>query len=164
MQIILRQKPLFIILTLFLMTITVFACGKKTNPIPQKTNQLFSFQDVYAYLNEVGTITIVGNISGMVENVQAIELELEGFDENCPTCPFIPAEKFSLTPIDQRTKEISRSFSYTVFPTKQFKSYRWRLVGYNGIAGLPNIMTTVKILEAPIDDDREFIEIPMDKE
>ena len=146
---------------LVVFSVAVSACGRKEPPLPQKINQLYSFQNVYVYLNPTGSLTIMGTISGARKNVQALVLELEGYDENCSTCPFVPVESFDINSREMWNNEIPREFSLTVMPTKQFKAYRWRLVGHNSISGLPNVTTPVLKVEAPIKDDRDFIEIPV---
>jgi len=146
---------------LVVFSITISACGRKAPPLPQKISQLYSFQNVYVYLNPAGSLTVAGSIAGARKNVQALVLEIEGYDENCSTCPFVPVESFDISAREMWNDEIPRDFSFSVMPTKQFKSYRWRLVGYNGISGLPNVATPVLKIQAPIEDDRDFIEIPM---
>ncbi len=159
-----NKSHLLIISIIIFSLLALTSCGRKSAPLPQKINQLFSFQNVYVYADDVGTITVMGEISGAKQNVQALELQLEGYDETCPTCPFLPVESFSIRPADKWPSGIPNNFSFTIMPTKQFKSYRWRLVGYNHISGLPEVLTPVLKLEAPIEDNREFVEIYVDKE
>ncbi len=149
-----------------IITISVFlgACGRKNAPLPQKVDQLFSFQNVYLYANEALTLTLMGEISGAKENVQTLELQLEGYDETCPSCPFMPLESFSIRPSDTWPNGLPNSFSFTVMPTSQAKSYRWRLVGHNSISGLPEVLTPVLKLEPPLVEDREFVEVHLNKE
>ncbi len=142
----------------------LIACGKKEAPIPQKTDQLFSFQDVYVHMNEEGSLSVVGSINGTRKNVQALELQIEGYDEACPTCPFVPVEVFTVNPRETWEGIIPADFSFTVLPAKQFRAYRFRLIGHNNIAGLPQIMTSVLKIEAPIVDNRPYVEFPVNQE
>ena len=146
---------------LFLFTVVISACGRKEAPLPQRIDQLYSFQNVYVYLNPVGSLTVVGTINGAKKNVQALVLEIEGYDETCSTCPFVPVESFSMNPREMWNDIVQSEFSFTVMPTKQFNVYRWRLVGHNGISGLPNVATPVLKVEIPIEDNRNFLEIPV---
>ena len=149
----------FVLLIIF--STIMGACGRKGAPLPQKVDQLYSFQDVYVYQNSAGSLTVMGTINGARQNTQALVLEIEGYDENCSTCPFVPVESFPIDPRAEWNSDVPREFSFTIMPTKLFTAYRWRLVGHNSIAGLPTVATPVLKLEAPIVDTREFIEIPI---
>lgn len=134
----------FCVLSLILCTSIIFlACGKKEAPLPQKINHLYAFHDVYVYQNTVGSLTVMGTISGAHNNVQGLKLEIEGFDETCPTCPFVPVESFAIDPREMWDNQMPTEFSFTVMPTLPSSSYRWRLIGYNIIAGLPEVRTPV---------------------
>lgn len=144
-------------ITFIFICLVSIGCGRKSLPIPQKINQLFSLQDVFVYLNSDGTLTVQGKVRGAIINVQSILLELEPINENCPTCPFIPLEKFN-----KRSEMISLStghFSFTVMPAKRVMTYRWRLVGYNIISGLPEVHSPVlTITKNDVNNEIDFTE------
>ena len=157
-----KQIHLLISLTcLIVFSAMIASCGRKGPPLPQKMSQLYSFQDVYVHQNPLGTLTIEGVINGARENVQALVLEIEGYDESCLTCPFVPAESFNIEFRETWNNTVPREFSFTVMPTKLFEQYRWRLIGHNNISGLPNVVTPVLKVQVPIEDSRPFVEIPM---
>lgn len=149
----------FFIVLMF--SIAIMACGKKGPPLPQKINQLYSFQDVYVHLNSVGSLTVMGTINGARRNVQALVFEIEGYDDSCPTCPFVPVESFVINPGTAWNNNTPKEFSFTVMPTKHSTAYRWRIIGHNSIVGLPTVVTPVLKVQAPIEDNRPFIEIPV---
>lgn len=156
-----RTKIMISFFIVLMFSIGIVACGKKGPPLPQKINQLYSFQDVYVHLNSAGSLTVMGTINGARQNVQALVLEIEGYDENCSTCPFVPAESFAIDPRAVWDSNIPQEFSFTVMPTKQFVAYRWRVVGHNSILGLPTVVTPVLKAQTPIEDNRNFLEIPI---
>lgn len=127
--------------------------------MPQKINQLFNLQNVFVTYNIEGTLTVQGTIAGALENVQAFSLELEAVEEDCIGCPFVPAEKYARIPEEVWGGIRSRDFSFTVFPHTMNTVYRWRLVVYNSVSGLPNVMTPVYKVNKPIEDIRSFVEV-----
>ena len=132
------------------------SCGKKGDPLPQKINQLFSLQNVFVTYNSEGTLTVQGSIVGALENVQAFSLELEAAAEDCIGCPFVPAEKYARIPEEVWGGVRAQDFGFTVFPHTMSTVYRWRLVVYNSVSGLPNVMTPVYKVNKPT---RNFVEV-----
>ncbi len=135
------------------------SCGKKGDPLPQKINQLFSLQNVIVTSYSEGTLTGQGSIVGALENVQAFSLELEAAAEDCIGCPFVPAEKYARIPEEVWGGVRAQDFGFTVFPHTMSTVYRWRLVVYNSVSGLPNVMTPVYKVNKPIEDTRNFVEV-----
>lgn len=135
------------------------ACGKKGDPLPQKVDQLFSLQNVFVMYNPEGTLSVQGTVVGALENVQAFTLELEAVDENCIGCPFVPAEKYSKTPQEVWGDFRSSQFSFSVLPYTQSNTYRWRLVVYNAVSGLTNVVTPVYKVNKPFEETRDFVEV-----
>lgn len=137
------RMPLYAMCLILCASFVIFACGRKEAPLPQKINHLFAFQNVYVYHTQAGALTVMGTITGALNNVQGLKLEIEGFDDTCPTCPFVPAESFVIDPRNMWNSHIPSEFSFTVMPTMPSTSYRWRLIGYNVITGLPEVRTPV---------------------
>lgn len=134
----------------FLFICSIFfisACGKKNYPLPQKTDELFSFQNVFAELMPDSSIQVNGEIIGAIENLQAIVLETQALDESCATCPFVPLESFPINPTDIWQAE--NTFSFVVQPkTKNIVPiYRWRIIGHNAISGLPTVISPVLLTQ-----------------
>ena len=121
------------------------SCGKKGDPLPQKINQLFSLQNVFVTYNSEGTLTVQGSIVGALED--------------CIGCPFVPAEKYARIPEEVWGGVRAQDFGFTVFPHTMSTVYRWRLVVYNSVSGLPNVMTPVYKVNKPIEDTRNFVEV-----
>lgn len=137
------HSSVFTFCLLICASLLFIACGKKEAPLPQKIDHLFTFQNVYVYQNQVGSLTVMGTVTGARNNVQGLKLEIEGYDESCPTCPFVPAESFAIDPRNMWNSNMPTEFSFTVMPTMTSSSYRWRLTGYNVINGLPEVRTPV---------------------
>lgn len=142
----------------------LFACGKKGDPLPQKIDQLFSLQNVFATINPEGTITVMGTVVGSKENAQSFTLELEPVDEDCIGCPFVPAERFTKTPAEALVNKEKGEFSITVLPSRVSNIYRWRVVVRNSVSGLPSVATPAFKVNKPFDDKRNFIELSPKKE
>lgn len=139
-----RKSPLLLgILCLLCASSILFACGRKEAPLPQKINHLFAFQDVYVHLTSTGAMTVMGSVTGAINNVQGLKLEIEGYDDTCPTCPFVPVESFAIDPREVWNNNMPQEFTFTVMPTISSHSYRWRLIGYNIITGLPEVRTPI---------------------
>ena len=152
------MKRNFFVLFL-LISIGLFACGKKGDPLPQKIDQLFSLQNVFANINPEGTITVMGTVVGSKENAQSFTLELEPIEEDCIGCPFVPTERFTKTPAEAMVNRGTGEFSITILPSTQSNIYRWRVVVRNSVSGLPSVVTPAFKVNKPFDDKRNFVEI-----
>lgn len=133
----------------FLFTQT--ACGKKGAPLPQESDRYFAFQNISLQVNSVGALTVMGTVTGNIKNIQGITFEIEAFDETCPTCPFVPTQSVVLNA--RNIINGNGDFSETVFPAQKADGYRWRLVGHNLYAGVPDVRSPVGMLEVnPLED------------
>ncbi len=126
-------------------------CGKKGDPLPDISDDIFSFTDCKAHLYG-GALEIEGNIKGAHSNVEYIVLELQPEDgELCTGCPFLAqeSERFDAAVLWQDKN--SPHIALTYRPLTLAQSYRIRLSGHNAKSGLPEVKSEIMIAGAAVE-------------
>jgi len=133
------------------------ACGKKGPPMPDYSDRLFSWQNVFAVMTDDGCIGVSGTVEGAARNLAEIVLELQplGSSEDCATCPFMPADFHRVSAADAVESPDGRTFRFTYCPSSAVPfatdghSWRWRVAGRNVFYGLPPVLTPVRLVQSP---------------
>ncbi len=130
-------------LVLLLCAALTAACGKKGNPTPDYSEQLFSWRHVNATVSGPGCLSVSGAVGGSAANVAGMTLELQPYDDSCAGCPFVAQESHTVSPADVMRNDGAFSFAYC--PASRADAYRWRLVGRNTRPGLPAVLTPARV-------------------
>ncbi len=126
-------------------------CGKKGPPHPQDEKKRFAWESAEAVVTASGCLHITAVLTGAVENVDQVRLELEPEDTDiCRECPFTPRETTALTPQQAVLDKKRTRYVFAYCPRTQADSYRWRLVGINVFTAFAHALTPVKVLEVPL--------------
>lgn len=120
-------------------------CGKKELPKPSLVSDAFIWQNVNAVPVD-SCLFISGEVGGSAENLGLILLEVQGIDDDCLGCPFVP-EMAEKTYADDVMLMNSNTFQMKYCPLVKSDTYRWRLVGINKIYGMTDLPTPVMTLE-----------------
>ncbi len=126
-------------------------CGKKGDPVPDVSADVFSFAGCEARLYG-GALEIGADVRGAFQNVEYIVLELQPEDgEMCAGCPFLAQESTRFeAPVLWQDKNSSRiQLSYR--PLTPAQSYRARLVGHNSKSGFPEVRSEIMIAGAAVE-------------
>ena len=110
----------------------ICACGKKGDPRPRETNQSFVWQQI-DILPVSGCLQVEASLSGIYANLNMVALELAGVNsaEDCPGCPFLPSESFTLENLTETFNPVTGELRFSYCPEMPAVSYRYRLIGKN---------------------------------
>lgn len=133
-------------LILLVLLLVVAGCGKKGLPVPDYSQQMFSWRNVFAVMSEDGCISISGSVSGETRNLAFMVLDLEPLEASCAGCPFVAQESFRMDPADAWESPDGQTFRFVYCPAARSDVYRWRLVGHNVFSSLPAVSTPVRTL------------------
>ncbi len=148
------KKMLLNLMTVLLVSacaLLISGCGKKGDPVPDLSADVFSFADCEAGLYG-GSLNIAASVQGSFQNVEYIVLELQPEDgELCAGCPFLAQEsaRFEASVLWQGKDPSRIQLSYR--PLTPAPSYRARLVGYNTKRGFPEVKSEIMIAGAAIE-------------
>lgn len=136
-----------LVLVLVLLT-GAAGCGKKGAPMPDYSNQLFSWRNVFATLSDDGCVSVSGSVGGEAQNLAFMVLEIEPLDASCAGCPFVSQETYRVDSADAWESPDGQTFRFAYCPTARSDAYRWRLVGRNVFTSLPAVSTPVRAVGA----------------
>ena len=132
----------------------VSGCGKEGPPSPKKTQDTFTISNAgVSFMNDC--LVARATVNGAVDNVDAVTFEIapiQAFDE-CPGCPFVPAEYLEFPRNAMQLDPQSGQFLISFCPSAKAPMYRWRLVGKNTFHGLPHVATTPRVAIANKEKD-----------
>ena len=139
-----------------LLLLGLTACGKKSWPEPNASQERFDFKDESAQIAH-NCLEIKTKISGNKDNISKIILELTETDTatDCPTCPFHPELRVEFPLSDPQLKIGRKSISLRYCNIESGVSYRWRLVGYSSYPGLGAVASRV-IMTRPAPEEAEI--------
>ncbi|MCF8104595.1 MAG: hypothetical protein K9K64_03870 [Desulfohalobiaceae bacterium] len=129
-----KRRPLFVLIGL-LIGLSLTGCGNKKWPTVVTEEDTFSFERVTAG-REAGCLNLEASLSGAVDNLRTIVLELASQDDSCPKCPFQPMERFYLKLSDPQIKREGSTIWISHCGLGLDTSYRIRLAGLNEFAGI----------------------------
>lgn len=126
------------------------ACGKEGPPVTPKDNNALVWSNVEAMSVSASNITISALLSGNINGLHSIIVELEALDgeaDHCPSCPFRATERFVYpAKLLTATDETSLEFIQTLSPNGLATQYRWRLIAKAERLGQPHSMSPVQLL------------------
>lgn len=137
------------------------ACGKKGDPVPQDAKNMFAWESADAAFTANGCLAISARMSGAARNVDLFAIELEPLapapdsalpaelqtpQDTCEGCPFTPRETAELTPQEVLPGDKGTRFHFTYCPEMKAAAYRWRLVAQNVFMSFPYALTPIKTL------------------
>jgi len=135
------------LLILLLFLASLLGCGKKGPPVPDHSRDTFAFKDLSAQMALDGTATFSGQLSGSVQNLAFLILEIEAVtDELCEGCPFLAQDVYRVEPDVFLVNEAGTDFRFVYRPLFPGKFYRWRLVGHNVYSGTPSEVSPLQTL------------------
>ena len=118
-------------------------CGKKGDPIPDRSIDAFSFTDVKCEVVG-GALVVRGAIKGAAANLDSILLEVQPVtDELCEGCPFLAVDQKRIEAGNAVVGDDLRKFDVSFRPSVMTEVYRWRLTGENAHPGVPPFQTEV---------------------
>ncbi|MFW6054331.1 MAG: hypothetical protein ACOC9D_00390 [Thermodesulfobacteriota bacterium] len=141
-----KSRPLFALIGL-LIGLSLIGCGNKKWPTVVAEEDTFSFERVTA-VRKAGCVDLEARLSGAVDNLRTIVLEMELLDGSCPDCPFQPQERFYLEPSAPQIKREGSTFWISHCGLGLDTSYRIRLVGLNEFAGIKESFSEVVKVES----------------
>lgn len=130
----------------FILPVGLTGCGRKGDPTPNYSSQLFSWRNVFAAVSDAGCLSVSGSVGGASYNVESMVLELQPYDSSCAGCPFVPQETFRISATEAWEAPGGDTFRFAYCPADRAGVYRWRLVGRNVYSSLPLILTPVRII------------------
>ncbi len=142
-----KRFSFYAVVLLCVFSALAFACGKRGAPKPRVTKDLFAFSESSVAVS--GTcLAVQGRVNGTISNVEQITIELAPIrgPEDCPGCPFNPAEAGDYTVTSANLDPDTGSFYFSYCPVIQAPSHRWRLVGRNLYPGLPFALTNPRVV------------------
>lgn len=131
---------------IFLLALSVAACGKTGYPTPSDQSQAFSWQEAKAA--PVGDcIAFSGKLTGAYQNFKGLRLELDGLrdPEECPGCPFVADEVTELAPADAGFNSTTGDLGFSYCP-RSAQAFRWRMNAMNVFNNLTNASTLERLL------------------
>ena len=126
-------------------------CGKKGDPVPDLSADIFSFAGEEARLYG-GALEIGADVKGAYANVEYVVLELQPEDgEMCAGCPFLAQESARFEASALWPDKNASRVQLTYRPLSQAQSYRVRLVGHNAKSGFPEVKSEIMIAGAAVE-------------
>ena len=120
-------------------------CGRKGAPIPDYSVDEFAFGALRAEAAADGSITFQGTVTGASQNMEYMVLEMQAVDgELCEGCPFLAQDQYRVDSRDAWESENGSSFSFVYRPAFKGEIYRWRIIGRNVYAGLPEVASPMQ--------------------
>ena len=105
-------------------------CGKKEWPSPITRKDRFSWTSVSASRSD-SCLIIRGELSGAVQNLNQVILQLEASRELCPACPFTATESAIYALNDPSLSREGNRITITHCPVEPNTAVRLRLEGVN---------------------------------
>lgn len=103
-------------------------CGRKTWPEPNANIDKVRLVKVQGRQDN-RCLSVYAVVGGAVQNLYSLVLEIAPVDEeNCPTCPFSPRQRYEYFPDSPEVKVRGRSIFLNHCPLSPEVTYRWRLV------------------------------------
>lgn len=148
-----KERPLLanfrgmLIIMVFVTCLVMAGCGLKGDPIPDNAQDEFAFGELSAEMAMDGVLTFNGKMTGASQNLEYLVLEIQPVDgELCLGCPFLAQEQQRFDSRDIWSDPSGGSFSFVFTPVYPAETYRWRLLARNVYAGLPEIVSEVKVV------------------
>ena len=122
-------------------------CGKKNWPEPVVDKDRFVWSEMSARV-EGKCLQITALLSGNVQNLAGLTLEVEMRSDPCPGCPFVPTIKKRMAPGSEDWKRRGALVYVTWCGLEPDKAVRWRLIGHPLHPTLADVPSRVYILNA----------------
>ncbi len=140
----LRSLVLFSLLAVMVWLVT--GCGKKDWPEPIVDKDRFVWSEISA--QRVGKcLEITALLSGNVQNLAGLTLEVEMRSDPCPGCPFVPTIKERMSPGSENWKRRGALVHVNWCKLETGKAVRWRLIGHPLHSSLADVPSRVYSLE-----------------
>lgn len=104
-------------------------CGKKDWPEPVVDKDRFVWSEISAQV-QGKCLDITALLSGNVQNLAGLTLEVEMRSEPCPGCPFVPTVKKRMDPGSENWQRRGALVHVTWCGLDPDKAVRWRLIGH----------------------------------
>lgn len=132
-----RALPCFLLL---LALACAAGCGKKVWPEPQASEDAFHWGPVEVSRDK-GCLLLETRVTGAVDNLASVTVEIEILDRDCPGCPFDMDTGRTVYPGDPGFRLAGRTAQLYVCGLDPDQGYRFRLKGHNTLRGLPPAVT-----------------------
>ncbi len=136
-----KRRPLFVLIGL-LISLSLAGCGNKKWPTVVAQENTFFFEQVTAG-RETDCLNLEAKLSGAVDNLRTIVLELEPLDDSCQECPFQPTERTYLELSAPQVKREGSTIWISHCNLTPDRSYRVRLLGLNEFPGIKDSSSEV---------------------
>ena len=136
-----KPRPLLVLISL-LITVSLSGCGNKKWPNVVAEEDTFSFERLTAS-REAGCLNLEARLTGEIDNLRSVVLELESEADSCPDCHFRPLERIFLEPSEPQLKREGSTIWISHCGLDPDTSYRIRLVGLNEYPGIKESVSEV---------------------
>lgn len=127
---------------LVLITWLALGCGKKDWPEPVVDKDRFVWSEISAQVQDK-CLDITALLSGNVQNLAGLTLEVEMRSEPCPGCPFVPTVRKRMDPGSENWQRRGALVHVTWCGLDPDKAVRWRLIGHPLHPGMSSVRSRV---------------------
>jgi len=122
-------------------------CGKKNWPEPIAEKDRFVWSEMSTKV-EGNCLDITALLSGNVQNLAGLTLEVEMRSEPCSGCPFVPTARVRMGPGSEDWERRGALVHVTWCGLEPDKAVRWRLIGHPLHTVMADVPSRVYSLEA----------------